>query len=1838
MQFRSKHVATSIAFVASLSSLWCSAGQSAVTVSPAGTAHFERAISVPPGAGGFGPTLGLIYDTSNTDNGTLGMGWTLRAVEAITRCDTTRVLDSLPPAGVRYTSADRLCLNGKRLIPTQPDASSPRVGAGTNDAAGQAAGQFIEYRTESDPYTRVRAYGYADGSSAASGPAFFKVWTKSGLIYSYGADPAVDASPAVASNALIKAYYPAGQTTQYAQLWAVSRISDRHGNFVDFKYTQNSTAWGSNGSYQTGHESTLSEIQYSGNKVVFNYTTRAGSSPQDSSETYNNGSKNVSTQRLASIVTYINSANPGSLGPASVAIPVTTYNFTYDNGPVTQRSRLTKLTQCAGGTTSTNCLAPVSMAYTAGATDAYAKNTAFNLETTLLETFGPTDSAGNYTSVTAVDMNGDGLTDLVVTTAHTVTIYNSNGDGSFTQNTSYNGKVTVVTPDHCGYFTALVDINGDGLPDVVRYPNVDYYDTNLPCPTPNVAEIQINQGNGTFSHVGVLTLLGGMQQLLPAGGAQYYQNGGIGTAFANGRPGKSFYFLDVDNDGIADLVTSIEPVAGVAQCANAAAYPAGCTHVYKGVGDGTFNEIPTNIATQSIYSNSANVRGIAALADIDGDGLTDILVSRYDAGASALGQRYIKVARSQGNGNFDVWTGPQCPIAGTTLMPCGALPLDYNGTGKSSVLFAVDAAPASNVLYLPDTASNALSAVSNFNLTTASDVLMQNANAVVTNVSSFYAADFNGDGRTDILRTSTNPANNTLYLSNGDGTFTPSTTFNLNTSGSQDYYLKGDVHPVTALRELLVGNFRGAGQPDILRLSSLYWTAGKGNVLLAKTSTELPDVLTSVTDEQGAVTQLRYVTGTAPTFSGNTLGPRYATDRGTANAAAKPKVDLAAEGLVVAGIDYDAGVGSLKQSVEYAYRGFKGDLNGRGLLGFREVRSQALGPDGNPLTTVTQYVQDFPYIGKPAASATYQSTLNSTGSSGQLSTTANLYCDQTAASGADTSALSSGVNCTSSSVLRKPYVLRSVTSGVDLNGASFVLPTVTTQQSISASGEPLVTATSSTGPGGDTFTKTVTNTPFADNTTCSDTQTCNWLLGLVSRQTVRGQAPGTLLATAAPTLPGLTLTGCVSSGTTQVPTAATYSCVLGNTGREGTNVSYSTSATGVTLTGPSLCPALSNNCGPVVLTSGTAAGVYTGTLTATPVIGSAVTLSSVTLTVLNPSASLTTSVAYGNVSVGNNSSASVTLTNTGAGPISLTVPTAASVTGADFNFVSTTCTSSLAAGASCTVIVQFAPSTVSSRAGTLSVVTSAGTLSSSLSGTGTPILSVSPTSVAFGNVTIGTGAYPSGTFTLTNGGNVTASGIAISPGAGYGVINNTCGGSLAAGGTCTFALAFTPTAAQAYNNNASVSSSNAGSPVITVTGTGVPLPAPPTPSFSPTIVTLGTPSTLSWPAVASAVSYDVGCTAWGVLYYRGPDTSVSVNTPNLGTMTCSVMARNSAGVSNGSGSASVTVVNAPGTPSPSFSPTSVVTGTPSTLSWAATANATSYSINCLSPAVGGGSTGAATSVSVFTGGTGIGSCSVTAYNAAGTASPSGSANLAVTPSNVLTYTPTSGTSLSSVSASDSGPDPAVLTVSVTGSTTVSWSFSNLTGLTTGGTCVQGGTVTNSSCTITFYRGGSTATVTTTGTLTVTTGIGTNASYPYTAKYVKVATNCCPAAWQAIETQEQGFTAVGHVQPGMHVRAPNGVDWVEVYGARADIDHLYRLYVGDDAVDVNEGHWVMLTDGSWRMVGDLKVGEAVKGVHGEAVLVKRVVPLGLGSFMNLQVEGQGYQLGHTVGHNITQPCG
>jgi probable HAF family extracellular repeat protein len=184
-----------------------------------------------------------------------------------------------------------------------------------------------------------------------------------------------------------------------------------------------------------------------------------------------------------------------------------------------------------------------------------------------------------------------------------------------------------------------------------------------------------------------------------------------------------------------------------------------------------------------------------------------------------------------------------------------------------------------------------------------------------------------------------------------------------------------------------------------------------------------------------------------------------------------------------------------------------------------------------------------------------------------------------------------------------------------------------------------------------------------------------------------------------------------------------------------------------------------------------------------------------------------------------NGASSVMLKNTGT--TSLTISRIA-ITGPNAtDFTQThTCGSSLAAGASCEVDVTFKATQIGNRTGMLSVSDNAhgSPQTVSLSGTGTDVV-LSPAGLSFYCIFIPVGpggsscvCKTSGTATLTNVRSTTLkiSGIAIS--AGSFSQTNSCGASVAAGGSCSVKVRWSPSTGGSRYDNGSVSISDNGRP------------------------------------------------------------------------------------------------------------------------------------------------------------------------------------------------------------------------------------------------------------------------------------------------------------------------------------------------------------------------------------------------------------------------------------------
>jgi hypothetical protein len=198
---------------------------------------------------------------------------------------------------------------------------------------------------------------------------------------------------------------------------------------------------------------------------------------------------------------------------------------------------------------------------------------------------------------------------------------------------------------------------------------------------------------------------------------------------------------------------------------------------------------------------------------------------------------------------------------------------------------------------------------------------------------------------------------------------------------------------------------------------------------------------------------------------------------------------------------------------------------------------------------------------------------------------------------------------------------------------------------------------------------------------------------------------------------------------------------------------------------------------------------------------------------LNP-----TSVNFGSVDVGTVSpQQSVTLTNTGNATLNIT-----SVTTASPFTVNNHCSSTLNAGDSCTIALNFAPTAGGTANGTLTIADSALNSPQTVSLTGVglaPQVTVSPTSLTFGTEVENTTSPPQ-TVTLTNTGTASLTIHNINIGSNF-AETNSCGSSVGAGDSCTFQVTFTPQGMGTRTGNLNINDNATGSPqTVSLTGTG----------------------------------------------------------------------------------------------------------------------------------------------------------------------------------------------------------------------------------------------------------------------------------------------------------------------------------------------------------------------------------------------------------------------------------
>jgi hypothetical protein len=220
---------------------------------------------------------------------------------------------------------------------------------------------------------------------------------------------------------------------------------------------------------------------------------------------------------------------------------------------------------------------------------------------------------------------------------------------------------------------------------------------------------------------------------------------------------------------------------------------------------------------------------------------------------------------------------------------------------------------------------------------------------------------------------------------------------------------------------------------------------------------------------------------------------------------------------------------------------------------------------------------------------------------------------------------------------------------------------------------------------------------------------------------------------------------------------------------------------------------------------------------------------------------------FGNVPVGI-TSGTQTFTWTNPSPFPVAV-SAVNIVG-DYAIVSNTCLSGgINAGGSCQILVNFTPTVVGTRTGTLSVTSGLTTLTSTLTGNGVPDIQVSAASLAFGNIDVGGVSAPQ-TVTITN---AVPSTIALQPVALSGdyAETTTCGATIGPQGTCTVTVNFRPTASGARPGTLVVSAVNSayGSATTTLTGNGVDFSLSVSPTSGAVVAGLNTSTTATLTAL-----------------------------------------------------------------------------------------------------------------------------------------------------------------------------------------------------------------------------------------------------------------------------------------------------------------------------------------------------------------------------------------------------
>ena len=925
-------------------------------VDESGSATYSIPIYTVPGTAGVVPKITLSYSSQGSD-GPVGKGWAIGGLSSISRCRATReagdFIGAATPDGnprpINFSSTDRYCLDGQRLIPFTATCPS---------ASGMTG---VALATEVDSFQRVCAYT-ANGSS--NGPSFFTVDRKDGSTSWYGDRD--NNNSANRPDGYFETNSPLNPAA--ALTWAQTRFQDSTGNYIDYLYLENPAG-------SDAREHLVGEIRYTGKttlpgqtggsqapyaRVVFNYGVRAAAKW---SKGFVSGGTLTQTRFLSSITSC------STIGCA-VADQARNYLLTY--APSTSGSNvdtLIGLQECRD-TTAAVCASPTSFVWSQGRYEFATQESPANLSLDI----------SAFSGFKYGDLDGDGRSDLVYlrngssncSTSFIVSAL-SILDGSGRPAFGSGGSICLpaaITARGPGSWH-LLDYNGDGRDDLF-----------VSGPTGQGWRIYPSNGVGFDSGQ---NLIAGLSPIVPSNTAKNDQ----------------IQLADLNGDGLTDIVypsNGAMRVRTMERQGGTFGWGAERTIAIDESTIGWTHPLctePGYYCSYTIAGAPTKETGYNQLVDFNGDSASDLLIDISEVLSSPMA-----CTTARGVSEEEELLGYSRPGADVRITPLlTEVALSASRAAKSEPVGCV-------IAYTPRLHAFTIQAAD------TSTVLLKSYGSIGSIIDgvdpgALKIADANGDGLTDLFFRQFG-ANTWRYsLNTGAGFQTPVdlgiSTFknqanfqDVNGDGRADALVLTDYgsYKAYAVRYALsTGGYAATASAmpgGGARLCSGSCNADQYSPMFADfdadgnldfmafkyennpalyvsrptTRFEPRDTMVKVVNGLGSETDISYANLTNKDIYRRDSGSRNALNYGRGS----PVVDFIASSYVVSKVSSSspvAGNPAAKASLYYRYAGGRMQAGGRGFLGFREMITIDPNQSGGYVATTISYAQNFPFVGVP---------------------------------------------------------------------------------------------------------------------------------------------------------------------------------------------------------------------------------------------------------------------------------------------------------------------------------------------------------------------------------------------------------------------------------------------------------------------------------------------------------------------------------------------------------------------------------------------------------------------------------------------------------------------------------------------------------------------------------------------------------------------------------------------------------------------------------------------------------------------------------------------------------